>query len=273
MLKKVSVFMLVALSSLLLVLTGCGKDKEVTTTSDEGSKEKTLRVVTDAAYAPFEYLEGDKIVGFDVDFINAVAKEAGYKVKLEHVGWDPIFVEIESKRADLAVSAITMNDERKQSYDFSVPYFLSTNKILVPEKSDVESGKDLKGKKIAVQTGTTGQEAVEALIGKNHKDIKKFENNNLAIQELLKGGADAVVADNTVVEEYVKNNPDQKLKVVEDSSSFEEEFYGILFPKGSELKADFDKAVNAILDNGKYAEIYKKQFGTDPDIETIKAQQ
>ncbi|MGE7663465.1 basic amino acid ABC transporter substrate-binding protein [Peribacillus sp. NPDC097197] len=271
--KRVSVYMLVVISSLLLIMTGCGKEKEVSTTSDEGPKEKTLRVVTDAAYAPFEYLEGDKIVGFDVDFINAVAKEAGYKVEIEHVGWDPIFVEIESKRADLAVSAITVNDERKQSYDFSVPYFLSTNKILVPEKSDVESGADLKGKKIAVQTGTTGQEAVEALLGKNHKDIKKFENNNLAIQELLKGGAEAVVADNTVVEEYVKNNPDQKLKVVEDSSSFEEEFYGVLFPKGSELKADFDKAINTMLDNSKYAEIYKKQFGTDPDIETVKAQQ
>ena len=80
---------------------------------------------------------------------------------MENVGWDPIFVEIESKRADVGISAITVNDERKQSYDFSVPYFLSTNKILVPEKSDIKSGEELKGKVIAVQTGTTGQEAVE----------------------------------------------------------------------------------------------------------------
>lgn len=272
-LKKTSLVMLIVITSLVLIMAGCGKDKEVTTTSDEGSNEKTLRVVTDAAYSPMEYLEGDKIVGFDIDFINAVAKEAGYKVEVEHVGWDPIFVEIENKRADIAVSSITMNDERKQTYDFSVPYFLSTNKILVPEKSNVKSGEDLKGKKIAVQAGTTGQEAVEALLGKNHKDIKKFENNNLAIQELLKGGAEAVVADNAVVEEYVKNNPDQKLKVVEDSGSFDEEFYGLLFPKGSKLKADFDKAVNGILDNGKYAELYKERFGAEPNIETLKAQQ
>ncbi|MED3688402.1 basic amino acid ABC transporter substrate-binding protein [Peribacillus butanolivorans] len=272
--KKVSFLMFAMVVSMLLIMTGCGKEKEVTTTSEkEESNGKTLRIVTDAAYAPFEYLEGDKVVGFDVDFINAVAKEAGYKVKVEHVGWDPIFVEIESKRADVGISAITVNDERKQSYDFSVPYFLSTNKILVPEKSDIKSGKELKGKVIAVQTATTGQEAVESLLGKNHKDIKKFENNNLAIQELLQGGAEAVVADNTVVEEYVKNNPDQKLKVVEDSSSFDQEFYGLMFPKGSELKADFDKAVNAIYENGKYAEIYKEWFGTEPDVETLKAQQ
>ena len=272
--KKISLLMFGIIASLLLVITGCGKeDEKASTTGEDGANEKTLRIVTDAAYAPFEYLKGDKIIGFDVDLIHAVAKEAGYKVDLEHVGWDPIFVEIESKRADLAVSAITVNEERKQSYDFSVPYFLSTNKILVPENSKIKSGKDLKGKKIAVQTGTTGQEAVESLIGKNNKNLKKFENNNLAIQELLKGGADAVVADNTVVEEYVKNNPDQKLKVVEDSGSFEEEFYGLMFPKGSDKKAEFDKAVNAVLDNGKYTEIYKEWFGTEPDIDTLKAQQ
>ncbi|AOH53411.1 glutamine ABC transporter substrate-binding protein [Peribacillus muralis] len=272
--KKVSFFVFAVAASLLLALTGCGKDKEVSTTGkEEESNGKTLRIVTDANYAPFEFLEGDKVVGFDIDFITAVAKEAGYEPKVESVGWDPIFVEIESKRADVAVSAITVNDKRKQTYDFSVPYFLSTNKILVPEKSDIKSGKDLKGKVIAVQTGTTGQAAVEKLIGENNKNIKKFENNNLAIQELLQKGAAAVVADNTVVEEYVKNNPDQKLKVVEDSSAFNEEFYGLMFPKGSELKGDFDKAVNAIYENGKYAEIYKEWFGIEPDVETLKAQQ
>ncbi|WP_110926472.1 basic amino acid ABC transporter substrate-binding protein [Bacillus massiliglaciei] len=272
--KKRSWFAAMLVSVCMLILAACGGEEASTTNEGEDSGEKKeLRVVTDAAYAPFEYMKGDKVVGFDVDFINAVAKEAGYDVKIEHVGWDPIFVEIESKRADLAISAITVNDERKESYDFSRNYFLSTNKILVPESSDIQSGEDLKGKTVAVQTSTTGQEATEALLGKNHKDIKKFENNNLAIQELLQGGADAVVADNTVVEEYVKNNPDQKLKVVEDSDSFEQEFYGLMFPKGSKLKTEFDEAINTVFDNGKYEEIYKEWFGSEPDLETLKAQQ
>lgn len=91
-LKKVS-FLVFAMVACLLLVTGCGKDKEVSTTGkEEESNGKTLRIVTDANYAPFEYLEGDKIVGFDVDFINAVAKEAGYEVKLESVGWDPILL-------------------------------------------------------------------------------------------------------------------------------------------------------------------------------------
>ncbi|WP_144552675.1 basic amino acid ABC transporter substrate-binding protein [Bacillus sp. X1(2014)] len=271
--KLVSTFLMVAL---LLVLSACGTSKSTSTGTKEGgdTEKKTLRVVTDAAYAPFEYQDKGEVVGFDIDFINAVAKQAGYKVKVEHVGWDPIFVELDKKIADIGISAITINDERKQSYDFSVPYFLSTNKILVPKDSDIKSAADLKNNKtIAVQNATTGQEAVEGLLGKNSDKIKKFENNNLAILELKSGGADAVVADNTVIEEYAKNNPKDNFVVIEDSAAFAKEFYGLMFPKGSKIKADFDKAVKAVIDNGTYAEVYKKWFKVEPDTQILKDQQ
>lgn len=262
--------MLTVLMSLAVVLSACGQKDEGSSNKTSG---KTVRIVTDAAYAPFESLQGDKVVGFDVDFITAVAKEAGYTAQIDNVGWDPLFVEIGKKTADLAVSAITINDDRKKSYDFSVPYFASVNKILVPENSKIKTSADLKGKVVAVQTATTGQAAVESILGKNNPNIKKFENNNLAIQELLQGGADANVADNGVLEYYVKNNPDQKLKVIEDKKQFAPEFYGILFPKGSKLKPEFNKAVNTLFENGTYAKIYQKWFGTEPDIELLQAQQ
>ncbi|MEH7419192.1 basic amino acid ABC transporter substrate-binding protein [Neobacillus drentensis] len=265
--KKFKLITTLMVVGLLLLLSACG-------TSKTGSSEKkTLRVVTDAAYAPFEYQEKGKVVGFDVDFVNAVAKEAGYNVNIEHVGWDPIFVEIEKKTADFAVSAITITPERQQSYDFTVPYFLSKNEILVPKGSSIKSAKDLEGKKIAVQNGTTGQEAVEKLFGKNNQNLKKFENNNLAILELKNGGVDAVVADNTVVETYVKNNPKDNFEFIEDDSAFENEFYGLLLPKDSKLKAELDKAVKTVIDNGTYAKIYKKWFKVEPDTQTLKDQQ
>ncbi|MDR4945601.1 basic amino acid ABC transporter substrate-binding protein [Neobacillus cucumis] len=262
--KLVSTLMVVGL---LLLLSACGTSK------NEGSAKKTLRVVTDAAYAPFEYQKQGKVVGFDVDFVNAVAKEAGYNVNVEHVGWDPIFVEIEKKTADFAASAITITPERQQSYDFTVPYFLSKNEILVPKGSSIKSAADLKGKRIAVQNGTTGQEVVEKLFGKNNPNIKKFKNNNLAILEMKNGGADAVVADNTVIETYVKNNPKDNFKFIEDDTAFSKEFYGLLLPKGSKLKPELDKAVKAVIDNGTYAKIYKKWFGVEPDTQTLKEQQ
>lgn len=264
--KKSKLVLPILLTVFLVILSACGTSKT------GGGGDKTIRVVTDAAYAPFEYQDKGEVVGFDIDFIKAVAKQAGYEVKIEHVGWDPVFVEIKGKTADAAVSAITITDERLETYDFSVPYFLSTNKILVPEGSTIKNAADLEGKMIAVQNGTTGQEAVEKLFGENNKNLKKFEDNQLAILELKSGGADAVVADNTVIEEYVKNNPNDKLVVIEDESAFEKEFYGILFPKGSELKDEFSKAVKEIMDNGEYAKIYNKWFNVDPDLTEVKAQ-
>ncbi|WP_040206116.1 basic amino acid ABC transporter substrate-binding protein [Neobacillus jeddahensis] len=265
--KKFTFVSTIMMIGLLLILSACGTSKT------GGSEKKSLKVVTDAAYAPFEYQDKGKIVGFDVDFVNAVAKEAGYDVKIEHVGWDPIFVEIEKKTADFAVSAITITPDREDSYDFSVPYFLSKNEILVPKGSTIKSAKDLEGKKIAVQNGTTGMEVVEKLFGKNNENIKKFENNNLAILELKNGGVDAVVADNSVVETYVKNNPKDNFEFIEDDGTFDNEFYGLLLPTGSKLKGDLDKAVKEVIDNGTYAKIYKKWFDVEPDTDILKDQQ
>lgn len=271
--KKFHVLMTIMVLSLALILSACGTSQSDKKNDSTNGDQKTLRVVTDAAYAPFEYQDKGKIVGFDVDFMKAVAKEAGYKIKIDNVGWDPLFVELKGKTADLGMSAITINDERKQTYDFSKPYFLSTNMILVPEGSPIKSADDLKDQVVAVQNGTTGQEVVEEILGKNSSNVKKFENNNLAIMELKNGGAKAVVADNTVVEAYAKNNPKDKLVTVADAKNFPIEYYGLMFPKGSKLKADFDKAIEKVLENGTYEKIYQQWFKTSPDIKTLKEQQ
>ncbi|MGP7816459.1 basic amino acid ABC transporter substrate-binding protein [Niallia sp. 01092] len=270
--KKFSILTLVLVFA--LILSACGTSKNGSEDANGGTdSKKTLRVVTEATYAPFEYMDKGEIVGFDADLIKAAAKEAGYKYEFVHVGFEPMFVEVKDNTADIGAAAITMTNERKQTYDFSVPYFLSTLKILVPEGSNIKSAKDLTNKVVAVQNGTTGQAAVEKLLGKNNKKIKKYENNNLAIMDLLNGGANAVVADNTVVDEYVKNNSDKKLTVIEDKGNFVSEYYGLMFPKGSKLKADFDKAINTLYENGTYAKIYTKWFKADADIENLKAQQ
>lgn len=288
--KALFIFMLIALIS---VISACGTAEE-SAPADEASnggqaseqpeantegdakeepEKKVLKVATDAAYAPFEYLDKGKIVGVDIDWLAAIMEEAGYEYEVENTGWDPLFAAVQGENVDLAISAITINDDRKETYDFSVPYFESTNMILVPKDSNIKSAQDLKGKVVAVQNGTTGQEAVEKILGENHENIKKFENNTIAITELLNGGADAVVADNTVVQEFVKNNPDKNLKTVADPENFDSEFYGLMFPKGSELKPEFDAAIKAIIENGTYAKIYKKWLGEEPNTEALLKQQ
>lgn len=273
--KKGSLFAFCMMLILILAACGTSGEEESANGTDNGGEEtkKTLRVVTDAAYAPFEYMDKAEIVGFDIDIFEAVAEEAGYDYEIVNVGWDPLFVELESGTADVGLSAITINDDRKKTYDFSVPYFQSTNKILAPEDTDITSAADLVGKTVAVQASTTGADAVDALLGANSKDVKKFENNNLAILEMKNNGADAVVADNAVIEEYAKNNPQDNFIVIEDKEGFESEYYGLMFPKGSEMVEDMNSAFTAILDNGTYTEIYQEWFGTEPDVENLKAQQ
>ena len=270
--QKMYVFLTILV---MMVLTACGSNNANSNEDASGesnNKEKeVLRVVTDATYAPMEFMSKEQVSGLGIDFIHAVAEEAGYEIQVEHVGWDPLFVEVESGRAQLAVSSISITEDRKEKYEFSIPYFISTNKILVPKDSSIKSSADLKGKKVAVLIGSTGMIATEKVLGQNNKDIKKFESNVLAIQELKQNGADAVVADSAVVEEYVKNNPKDEFKVIEDPSNFEEEYYGVIFPKGNTaLKEEFDKAILAIYENGKYEEIYEKWLGKKPDIEVLK---
>lgn len=277
--KSLLVFML---TGLMLVLAACGTSGQQAEPSESSNgnenapateEKKKLIVATDAAYAPFEYLDKGEIVGLDMDWLKEIMAEAGYEYEVQNTGWDALFAAVQGKNVDLAMSAITINDDRKQTYDFSTPYFESTNMILVPEGSDITNAMDLKGKIVAVQNGTTGQASVEKILGVNHENIKKFENNTIAITELLNGGADAVVADNTVLKEFVKNNPDKKLITISDTENFESEFYGLMFPKGSELKAEIDAAIKTVIENGTYAEIYEKWLGEAPDVTVLLEQE
>lgn len=255
---------------LIFALVGCGSSTEKTTSTEQ---KKKITVVTNPSFAPFEYMDKGEIVGFDIDLLKAVMDEAGLEYELKGIGWDPLFAAIQGKTADMAVSGITINDDRKQTYDFSIPYFESTHMILVKEGSSIKSAKDLQGKVVGVQNGTTGQEAVEKILGKENKNIKKFEDTVVAIMDLLNGGVEAVVTDNAVANEYIKNNPDAKIVALEDPEHFESEFYGFMFPKGSELKQKVDEALKKVIENGTYAEIYKKWFGTEPNIESLQQQQ
>ncbi|MEW5322066.1 basic amino acid ABC transporter substrate-binding protein [Geobacillus thermoleovorans] len=275
MLKMKKGLFVAVVAALLMALAACGGKSTETSSSSSGGGEAKKKIVvgTDAAFAPFEYMDKGKIVGFDVDLLDAIMKEAGLDYELRNIGWDPLFAALQSKEIDMGISGITINDERKQTYDFSIPYFESTHMIMVKEGSPIQNALDLKGKTVGVQNGTTGQEAVEKLLGKENKNIKKFENTVVAIMDLLNGGVDAVVTDNAVANEYVKNNPDKKIKAIADPKNFQSEFYGLMFPKGSELKPKIDEALKKVIDSGKYAEIYKKWFGTEPNIESLKQAQ
>ncbi|KPC51615.1 basic amino acid ABC transporter substrate-binding protein [Amantichitinum ursilacus] len=223
---------------------------------------KTYQVATDASYAPFESMNDKKeVVGFDVDVLTAAAAKAGIEVKFINTPWEGIFATLATGDRDIVASAVTITPERKQTMDFTNPYFDAKQLIAVSGSSKVAKFADLKNLKVAVQTGTTGDEVVQKLLGKTNPNIKRFESTPLAIQELLSGGVDAVVADNGVVTNYVANNKGAKLKTIDDAS-FAKESYGFAVHKGNaDLLAKLNKGIAAIKADGTYDKIYKKYFG------------
>ncbi len=223
---------------------------------------KVYTVGTDAAYAPFE-LQNEKgeIVGFDIDVVSAIAQKAGFEVKFINTPWEGIFNSVGQGDRDLLVSSITITPERQQTLDFSAPYFDAHQLIAVKADSKISKFADLKKIKVGVQNGTTGDEVVAKLQGKDSTNIKRFESTPLALKELESGGVDAVVADNGVVVHYVNNNPDSKFKTISDNS-FAAEQYGIAVKKGNaELLEKINKGLSDIKADGTYKQIYTKYFG------------
>lgn len=263
-------FLLLLLASLVLVACGGGGDEsdttdtetteETTDDSTEGSDdsgEKTKLIAgTEATYAPMEYInESGEIVGIDIDFVNALAEEIGVEVEFQNIGWDPLFPAVKNGEIDFAVSSITITDKRKEEYDFTEPYYIAYQLILVPEDSDITSFQDLADKRVAVQISTTGHEKVKELLGETSPNIVATDNLPLAIGEMLNGNADAVVADNAPVLEYMQNNPNVKLKTIEDDS-FEKEYYGLMLRKGNtELLDKLNEGIQKLKESGKLAEI------------------
>ena len=257
-----------------LMLAACGKQAPpapaATTAAAPAASApapaaKVYTVGTDAAYAPFESQnEKGEIVGFDIDVVKAVAAKAGIEVKFVNTPWEGIFNTLAQGDRDFLVSSITITDERKQTMDFSSPYFDAQQLMAVKKDSKIAKFDDIKKLKVGVQTGTTGDEVVTKLQGKESTNVKRFESTPLALKELEAGGVDAVVADNGVVVHYVANNTNSSFKTLADSS-FAAEQYGLAVKKGNaDLLAKLNKGLADVKADGTYNTIYAKYFGAAP---------
>lgn len=244
-----------------LLLSGCGKEEPKAASGADGH----IHVVTHANWNPFEYLKNGQITGFDIDLIQEAAKRAGLTPDITDAGWEAIFEQIRTGQADAAISGITITDDRKATYLFSKPYFVSRQAILIRADETISGAKDLMdGKTVAVQNGSTGQEALEKLMGKNNPAIRKTP---MSIQMLIGGQVDALVGDETSVKAIQAQYPNEHLKIVYDDAAFTPEFFGILYPKdrGEELQKKLDKALDSMISDGTYAKLYEKWFHTEVD--------
>ena len=254
--KKLLVMLMAALTLTAMLVAGCGGgDKKAA----EKNAPKVLKVACEPSFAPFEFQKKgtNEITGFDIDLIKAVGAKAGYKVQISNLGFDALIPALGTGNIDVAASGMTITEERKKAVSFSDPYYTSGLIILVrKENNDIKSIKDLEGKKIACQIGTTGEKKSRSVKGAK---ITAFNTNVEATMELKNKGVDAVINDAPVVDYYLAQGGSAEAKTV--GEIMEAEQYGFAVKKDSKLAGELSKALAELKKNGEYDKIYKTWCG------------
>ncbi|MDR7315853.1 transporter substrate-binding domain-containing protein [Brevibacillus nitrificans] len=220
---------------------------------------KTLLVGTDATFQPFEYKNAqNEYEGFDIDLVKAVAAELGAeKVEFVDTDFKGLIPGLQGKKFDMIVSAMYITDERKQTIDFSQPYYPGGLTIMVKNDNDtIKGAEDLKGKKVAVQIGTKSAKFLK----EKYPEVKlvEVEKNVEMFLELESNRVDAVVTGMPAAKVYAKQS--QKVKVLDVELTQEYYGYGVR-KENKDFVVALDKALKTLKDNGKLDEIVKKWFG------------
>ncbi len=228
------------------------------------SKEEADPIVfgTNAEFAPFEFVTSgqgliDQFDGIDIAMADMIAKDLGTTAKIENMEFESLIIALSNGMVDAVIAGMTVNAERLEEVDFSIPYYAATQVMIVKEDSDIQKASDMTGKKIAVIQGYTGELAVQDLGYKVNEDYISFKKGSEAILELVNGKCDVVVLDSATSQKYVSDNPG--LKIVTDPDVFEGEEYAIAVKKGNtELLEKINKCVQKMLDDGTIAELSAK---------------
>src|SRR5690625_4192523 len=220
-------------------------------------------VAKDNGYVQFEYLDEDtgELIGFDIDLINALAEEAGIEIEFGVLEFDGIVAGVSSGRFDIAIAGMTITEEREKSIDFTQPYYEAGLILAVLDgNEDIKSIDDVEGKVVATRTGSTSEKYLKEETDAN---VEAFPQIIEGYQNVLAGRADAVLYDLPNVLFYSEKEADNKLVTVGEKLTGED--YGIAFPKDSELRDQFNDALQTLKENGTYDDIYEEWFGERPE--------
>lgn len=249
-LKKVLALSLAAIMGLSMV--ACGSK------SDDSKDEKTYKIASDTTFAPFEFEneDGDR-VGIDLELLDAIAEEEGFKYEVDAVGFDAAMAAVESGQSDGMIAGMSITDERKEKYDFSDSYYTSKVCFATEKGSKIKTLEDLKGKNVVAKVGTVGAKYAEKMAKKYNFKVKQVESSAMMYQEVTSGNAVACFEDYPVMNYEITENG-QKLQVPFISDDGSE--YGFAVKKGenSELIEKFNSGLKKIKDSGKYQEIIDK---------------
>lgn len=232
--------------------------------------EKTYQIATDITFAPFEFQDtSGEFVGIDMDLVAAIAKDQGFKYEIKPLGFNAAVQALESKQVDAVIAGMSITDERKIKFNFSDPYFDSGIIMAVSESNDdVSSYNDLKGKKVAVKTGTEGASFAESIKDKYGFSIVTFDDSANMYEDVKTGNSVAVFDDYPVLAYGIKQG--NGLKSVTDKEAGAS--YGFAVSKGenAELLEMFNTGLANLKASGEYQKIMDKYLETGSNTAATK---
>lgn len=237
--KKVTLILAAVLAA--CTLTACG--------GSEKGNGNTITFGTNPEFPPFEYVTSNGVLGefdgIDMAIAQRIGADNGMEVKMESMEFDSLLVALQNGQIDAVIAGMTATDERKETVDFSTPYYTATQVMIVKEDSDIATAADMADKRICVIQGYTGEVCVQDM-GYTYEAFKKGTE---AVMELVNGKCDVVVLDSATAQKYVSDN--EGLKIVEDASAFESEEYAIAVQKGNtELLDKINASIEKMLADG-----------------------
>ncbi len=248
--KKLFLFILLGL--IIFVIFACDDNKQPGWKTDA-----ILRVGTDATYPPFEMVDTrtGQPEGFDIDIMKAICRINKWRPEFIVTPFDGIISGLKGEKYDCIISAMTITEQRQAIVDFSESYYLAGQVIAVPpDDTIIFSVEDLRGRKVGVQLGTTGEKMAKSLAGLL---VFSFDNIGAAFIDMENGQIDAILNDWPTTNEYIRLKGTAKTV----GEILSKEYYGIALKKGdSELITKIDSAITILKDNGEYDNIYEKWF-------------
>lgn len=221
------------------------------------AKKISITVATDATWPPMEMVDENKnIVGFDIDFLTAVANEAGFEVTFKNTAWDGIFAGIAAGKYDAIISSVTITEERQKTMDFSLPYINAGQILVVTKDSKALKLADLKGSKVGAQIGTTGSFEIKKTEG---VELKAYDEIGLAFEDMAAGRISGIVCDTPVAANYALQREEYKEKFKIVGQPFTDEYYGVVVRKGNKKLLDLiNKGIKAVQEKGIDKQLEKK---------------
>ena len=254
-------FLAVLLAALMICISfvACSSEKKSDDTNTDANTQETLTMATNAEFPPYEYKEGDKVVGIDAEVAQAIADKLGMKLEIVDTKFDAIIPGVQSGKYDMGMAGMTVTPEREQSVAFSDSYATGIQSIIVKQGSAIKSVDDLSEKtKIGVQLGTTGDIYAKDDFG--DEAVQEYDKGADAVQALLAGKIDCVIIDNEPAKSFVAAN--EGLEILK--TSYAEEDYAICFKKdNTELQKKINDALKELIADGTLQKIVNKYITAD----------